>query len=474
VRADRCKSTGTLPLTKYNTGLRKVQELSKILEKISRLKDRNSRLYAPLLTLSPAELLPDYDVSDSNLTRSDLHDKLKKIHDCAGLLEFRTHFVPDSTGDLEQRFRIHNATYCRHYTVCEICSRRVQLTRWKRFREPVENLVGKYPHVYHVTFTIEDKARLGERIDFLQSAFRNFVRMGQKRGRKKSLGEWSKVGAAIVATENKRGENSDLWHSHKHALLFCRKPLSYQVYDPDKLRRLERLYGYRKVPKHAMREAALNLVKFQGEMVPASKLSLEWLKATAGQGISVHARRLRGNVADVAKEVLKYPVKVALKSQADIPYIIEQTYNRRFLSTYGDLRGLPTEEYEDSETADSKEIYLSQWTGYKYSDLVPGRPIASMPEEVRKKLFSRMAKATGAYRRQRREMRKTYEFTKIKVLGVLAENLDRLKSEYRAGIAALVAHFAKMPEISPRVMPFYSRSSRPDAEPLKLCLDFPA
>ena len=427
-----------------------MQTLSQRLEKLSRLKGRNQSLFSPLLDVDDSELMP-YDVSDSGLTRSDLRDKIRKIHSCAGLLEFRADYKPDADGTLTQEIKLHNATFCRHYTVCEICSRRVQLTRWKRFRAPVENLVAKYPHVYHVTFTIEDKANLGERIDFLQSSFRSFVRAGQRRGRGRSRGEWSKVGAAIVATENKRGECSDLWHAHKHALLFCREMLDFRVYDQDKVKKLEKVYGYRKVPKEKLFDAAVNVVDRNGTPVAVSKLSGEWLAATGGQGISVDARRLKGNVAEVAKEVLKYPVKVSLKSKFDIPYIIEQTYNRRFLSTYGDLRGLAVDSYTLDETAESKEIYLSQWSGFKYGDLTPGRAIESTPLDVKKRLMSRMARAVGTYRRQRRAALVAWGDVKVKVLSALAADLDRLKVNMRAEVAALVQHFSRMPDVSSRL-----------------------
>lgn len=448
-----------------------MQTLTKILDKISTLKARNQRLFSPLLNLPDSDLMP-YEVSDSGLTRSDLKDKIRKIESCAGLVEFRTRYVPDSTGVLEQQFKIHNATYCRHYTVCEICSRRVQLTRWKRFRPRVEELSGKYRYIYHVTFTIEDKNNLGERIDFLNESFRSFVRQGQKRGRKKGGGEWSKVGAAIVATENKRGENSDLWHVHKHALIFCHEPLDFRVYDSKKVRALERLFGKGKVPKDRLNMCALNLHNRNGKRIAVSKLSLEWLRATKGEALSVHARRLRGNVNDIAQEVLKYPVKVSLKSKLDIPYIIEQTYNRRFLATYGELRGLQDDEYTLDETKDSKEIYLSQWTGYKYSDLVPGPPIAFLDDDIKKKIFSRMAKLTGHYRSQRKSAIGEYFRQKIKVLSDLESKLNFLKVQYRSGIAAINSHFARMPNLPARIMPRWSRSSLPDAEQTSLVFSF--
>jgi hypothetical protein len=448
--------------------------LAKILENVTNLKARNQRIFRPLLDLTDAEIMP-YDVSESGLTRGDIRDKLKKIESCSGLLEFRTEFVADSSGVLEQKFKIHNATYCRHYTVCEICSRRVQHTRWKKFKEPIDKMVERFPYVYHVTFTIEDKNGLSERIDFLQNAFRNFVRMGQGRKGKKSNGEWSKVGAAIVATESKRGDNSELWHSHKHALLFCSERLDYQVYDRDKVRKLEKKYGFRRVPKEEMIGAALNVVTRENpftkktETIPLSKLSGEWYAATEGQGFSVHVRAVTGkHVADKAKEVLKYPVKVNLKNSSDIPYIIEQTYNRRFISTYGALRGLQEDKYELDETKDSTDIYLSQWTGFKYSDLVSGSPIAFLTDEVKKTIFSRMAKLTGTYRTQRKNAVVEYERQKIKILPELAERLNFIKAQYRAGIAKINAHFAKMPQLAGRIMPRWSRSPLPDAEQLSL------
>ena len=79
-----------------------------------------------------------------------------------------------------------------------------------------------------------------------------------------------------------------------------------------------------------------------------------------------------------------------------------------------------------------------------------------------------MAKATGFMRRQRRAMIEEFQTRKVKVLGDLAAELDAAKRIYKSNIAAIFSHFSRMPNLPARAMPFYSRSSRPNAEQLSL------
>ena len=443
----------------------------KIIQKLNDLKRRNAEIFGPLLSLSPRELLPA-DVSDAGLTRSDIRDKIKKIYNCAGLLEFRANYSPDDTGELQQSIKLHNATYCKAYTVCEICARRVQFTRWKRFKEPIEKMIEKYPHVYHVTFTIKDANSLDERIRSLGIFFRDFVRKGQKRGVGKSLGQWSKVGAAIVATESKRGDNSDLWHAHKHALIFCRERLDFRVYDEKRYAELIKKYGRGNVPKSELTAIALQTINIDGREVPVSPLSREWFSATKGQGISVYARKLRGDILSVAKEVLKYPVKTSLRHKSDIPEIIDSTYGKRFLATYGDFRGMEKDEFALPETAERPEIWLSAYDREKrkYSPpQISKKAIIDVPEKVKKILWTRLGKAVGEYRKRRGEYRKEWKISGNRILCSLAGDLDNLKAAMRREISQIWQHFSLMPVLAGNQLSIPAPAG-PDAEQLFLPL----
>lgn len=432
-----------------------MSSLEAILEKHGRLKAKNAAIFGPLLHLSPEELNAA-PVSTSGLTRSDIQEKIRKIYQCANLLEFRPVYTTGADGVMEQRMKLHNATFCKAYTVCEICARRVQLSRWKRFREPIDNLVGKHPYVYHLTLTIEDRADLRERIDTLGTFFRAFVRAGQKRKAGRSLGEWGKVRAAIVGTESKRGENSMLWHSHKHALIFLDERLDFRVYDQDKMRGLVRKYGRGRIPKSELDKAALMTVEKDGRRVAVSKLSAEWLSATQGQGISIHARRLRGNVREVAKEVLKYPVKTSLRDKSDIPEIIDATYGRRMLSTHGELRGLEKDEYVDEETKKAREIWMAQWDRSKgeYGPLVSSRrPLCLIPDHVRAALWGKLGRTVGAYRKHRNQFRRAWYAAGGRVLASLSADLDAMRDAFRAEIGEIWRHYSLMPDTGRYKMP---------------------
>ena len=129
-------------------------------------------------------------------------------------------------------------------------------------------------------------------LDKLTEGMKRFRRQGQKRiGRADSRGEWGKVEAGFVSMEIKRGRDSKLWHPHAHGLIFSDKRINYKA---DKE------------------------IVYNGKKVRASKLSMDWNRATLGESINIDCRPIFGKMlerkgkkyfADVwtqSLEILKY------------------------------------------------------------------------------------------------------------------------------------------------------------------------
>jgi hypothetical protein len=289
--------------------------------------------------------------------------------------------------------------------------------------------------------TIRDGPELGERIDKLKKSIRSFVRAGQRRAGQRSRGEWGKVGAAFSSMEVKRGENSEEWHVHAHALVFAREMFDFRIYDSDKRRELEAKYGRGQVPEEEMNAAAVRRLLFDGRPVAVSKVSGEWIKATGGEGISIQPKRIAGTPQEIfdkcKNQVLKYNVKYQPADSADIPSLIRDTHNRRFLSTYGDFRHIKIDDMKDEETAGSKEIFLVTWGATGYSFPIPtSRPIeAEDLDEVKKRYLAIQARIIGAYRSLRRLLLE--ENARAGWPSGLARRLDRAKGDFRASLDGL-------------------------------------
>jgi len=474
-----------------------MQHPTQIIDKLSAQTRRMRRLVGPLLRLSPAELTPDWEPARTRLSPVDVYRKIEKLHDCCGLLEFRPgKYNPDNDPEGDgPKLKLHNATYCKQYRFCPKCSNRTQQQRAAKFKKPFAELLAQGAIPYHVIFTVSAGRELDERYRTLIKSIRTFVRQGRRRGNgKKSRGEWSKVLGGVVGIEAKRGETklidgewvggSHLWHVHAHAILFCSELLDFEIYNPEKVREIRKENGIKpgtKIPEEMLFPAVKNLVPWTNpatgarKLVPASKISIEWMKATGGNAIDIEVKRLGG--ADVEKkifEVLKYQAKYKEENREDLAYMMQTTSDKRFFFTYEKLRGLGKDEYELSETKESKEIFLSQWSDESgYSPLVPSeKSIEQLSWDVKRVILSKAGKLLGEMRRLQSALRREYLTAKIKDLGEFEKRHDHIGKVWRKMIGALYSHSARMDSQlrPPLPMPHYSRSSLPNAELLYLAL----
>ncbi|HSW65499.1 MAG TPA: hypothetical protein VLH56_19640 [Dissulfurispiraceae bacterium] len=422
-------------------------DIQTTLEHAARLKRLNAKVFRPLLKGGADGV--GYRVSESGLTRSDVMDKVRRVYDCSGVIELRATYTPDESGVLEQKLSVHNASFCKQYLVCPICARRVQSIRRKRFEEPIRRMVETHKNAYMVTFTIKDGLSLRDRLIHLRKSVRAFMRMGQVRRRRqvdesgkvwtvygRSGGEAGKFGAGVLGTEIKRGDDSQQWHVHAHGIFFTDEALDYRVYDKEKRAQLHAKYG-NSIPKEELDKIALARVMFGGESVAVSKISSEWFAAT-GDSISIDVRPIKGSVRkvwDTCREILKYPVKHnPNQDHSDTIEIIEETFGKRMFSTYGLLRSIPDNDFEDPETESSSEIYSVIWEGHQYGRVRSENHAifqVDMTEE-KKKVLGIQARLQGAYRKTRAAILESVRF-RFQAEG----RLDEAKAVFRAGVREL-------------------------------------
>jgi len=427
------------------------------IKRINILKSRQQKIIETFNSVDPLSVLPKNYVSETGLTYSDISDKIKKISECASIIELRESFIEDKKNHtFEQVMKIAAANYCKQHTICPVCADRLQSRRRARFNDPIRSQARMVTegarYAYLVTYTVADGPNLGERLEHLKESKKAFRKMGQKRQEEtRSKGEAGKIKAAVSTIEIKRGKNSKEWHTHCHDLVFTDKPFDFRIYDPVKVQELRRSYG-KNIPEHIMRNAAFRLIKFKGKVVPVSKTSFEWYMATDGDSMNIqidairhvpknaHGKKKRmfekmsfeDSVAYQAKEVLKYITKPSESNLADSLIILNETYNKRMVATYGQFRGVKGDDYLSDPEPES-ESFVMVWKDGKYQDPKPGKHRDNDDDPDATDTRSKVGKILGEYRRKRRQ----YIDKRDQIGSDLAFMLDELKQMYKSRVSAI-------------------------------------
>lgn len=432
------------------------------IKKISRLKTFSKKFIEEIEQSNPLHELEKSHVSDSGLTYTDLYEKINKIKSCSSIIELKEQFIETGKNEHDQILSVSKANFCKQHAVCPICADRSQSRRRARFSDPIKLQAKQVSegkkHAYIVTKTIESGEDLAERLDFLKGSKKAFRLMGQKRKAGRSNGEEKKVVAAISSIEVKRGSGSRLWHVHSHELVFTDSPFDYQVYDSKKRNHLKEKYG-NSIPKNLLNETAIHTVEFRGDIVPASKISLEWLAATGGESMGISVEPLQhipktakgskkrkfqkmsfeDSICYQAKEVLKYQFKPQDNQPDDVITIISDTYNKRMVATYGEFRGVPGDDYIDPAN-EQEQTFVVMWDNAvnKYGEPVPGkiREVNDMAEEE-KETRKKVGVLLGQFRRQKRIALENKE----KYGSQLYITLDMIKDGFRQKISAVWAAY---------------------------------
>lgn len=426
------------------------------IKRINILKKRSSQIVEKLSAKNPLSVLPINYVSSTGLTYSDISDKIAKISKCASIIELKESFI-EKDHSFEQVMKVAAANFCKQHAICPICADRMQSRRRAKYKDPIKAQAARVSagerHAYIVTYTIADGESLGERLEHLKESKKNFRKMGQcRQDGTRSRGEAAKIKAALSTFEIKRGTRSGLWHVHCHDLVFTNKPLDYSVYDQELKRELSFRYG-RSIPKEVLASTARQQVKFQGNTVAVSKLSEEWFRATGGDSIDISVDKVQHvpknasgkkkrmflkmsfeeSVSYQAKEVLKYITKPSETNISDSLIVLNETYNKRMVATYGEFRGIKGDDYND-ERSPEDENFVMTWKDGKYGDAVPGKYRDNASEDVEEsKTRSKVGIELGEYRRKRRMLIEQ----RNEIGPQLSSLLDTLKETFKSRVSVI-------------------------------------
>jgi hypothetical protein len=428
------------------------------IKKINLLKNRQQKIVDLLSSSSTLSSIPREYVSSTGLTLSDIQDKIEKISKCASIIELKESFI-EKEHSFEQVMSVAAANFCKQHVICPICADRMQARRRAKFNDPIKNQASLVKsgsrHAYLLTYTIADGDSLSERLEHLKESKKAFRKMGQVRQGDRSKGEAGKIRAAVSTFEIKRGKNSKQWHVHCHDLVFTDAPLDYQVYDAEIKKQLHNRYG-KHIPADILNDSALQRVKFQGSTVATSKISSEWFRATGGDSMSISVDKIRhipknahgkkkrmfqkmsfeDSVAYQAKEVLKYISKPSELNINDSIIILNETFNKRMVATYGEFRGVTTDDYNDEKDPDDSN-YVMVWKDGKYTDAQPGEVRSISDDPLETEARQKTGTALGDYRRRRRiliDQRETIK-TDLPIM------LDDLKMSFKQKVALIWRKF---------------------------------
>jgi len=455
----------------------------KIFDKINKLRTVSLSALKKVSARVELILINNDIISIDKYTRKDIREKLKAIHECSTLIEFREY----DNGE----FRLHNANFCKNPIVCPVCASRVSNKRRALYLPAIEKAVErysvpeevriekKYPKgytgVYMCTATMRPGTNLEERINHLSESILRFRKMGQKRKSGYSDGEWKNIKAALSNIEIKIGSGSGQWHVHAHFLVFTDEPLNTKLYDSDYFIELNDKENPGQKKKHVL-----------------SKVQYEWYLATGGDFLfDVKPIQYKEWVGEVkcdtfaqsimlqSAEVFKYNTKLTeegnLEGLSDWQYIelIQRRGGRRLFNAVGEFRcdsrnerSLMTVtekevkrlEYIDKYDSFTYQIYSSQYRKdlYGYSDLQHEEEavfknsddMMSKFKDLRKYAFSSIhSKVTADYRKTRNQeiktMREMARAMQLKDTGVyhseeIRDNfenyIDDLKEHYRRNV----------------------------------------
>lgn len=455
----------------------------KIFDKINKLRTVSAAALKKVSAALELILIETDVIAIDKYTRQDIREKLKAIENCSTLVELREY----ENGEI----RLHNANFCKNPIVCPVCASRVSNKRRALYLPAVERAVERYAvddalriekgypfeytGVYLCTATIRGGDNLEERINFLTESILRFRKMGQKRQRGYSGGEWSKIKAALSNVEIKIGTGSHKWHVHAHFLMFTDEPLNTKLYDSPYFIELDDKENPGEKKKHTL-----------------SKVQYEWFLSTNCEAFifdvkSISYREYVGKVKCdsfsqsimlQSAEVFKYNTKLTeegnLEGLSDFQYVelLQRRGGRRLFNGIGEFRcdsrnprSLMTitekevrkQEYIDKYDQFTYNIYSSEYRKelYGYTDLQKetegvfknSDELMSKFKDMRKYAFSSMhSKMTADYRKSRNaeiktmrsinhaDLARTGEYHYEEIRDNFEKYIDDLKDCYRRNV----------------------------------------
>lgn len=339
------------------------------LKKMENLKHfSENELYKKLK--SSHSKLPDSFLTENLYTKKLIKEKIDRIINCStrlishkskitGIVN-KTDGVIDSSEKIKDKTNLYFGNSCNQYLLCPLCARKHADVLKAKYFDKIISESKKYKYAYMITFTVENQESFDDGYTLLQESLRSFRRQGQKRENGKSTGESAKILSGIGCGEVKEGKKSKLWHIHNHFIVFTNERIDYTIYDKDKKESIILQYQRelnRNPTKRELLPAVNRFVVVNGEKRPVSKLSMEWYRATGGNGINIDCRPLKGNgisLNGAVHEVIKYASKINNLPKEKLLEILVNKDKKRFFTTWGTMRN--PKKQEERTVGENEEL----------------------------------------------------------------------------------------------------------------------
>lgn len=362
-----------------------LNNVNKYTQKSSKLKRFSKKsFYRKIWPTSIAKDIPDNLITKTGYTKRLLIKDLWKLIDCSKSLSYVKGYYKKGE-QLTDFIKMFNSNFCNIFVICPSCGEKVGRHRRKKYEQKIKECSEKYPNKYMLTFTTRAETTFEASYENLRKSLRKFTLMGQMRGAdvgtgklKRSGGEASKIKAMLLSIEIKKSEDNKLWHVHAHAIAFTDELLNYHIYDQGKKNKIteEIKNKCHRKPRKAewipaiIEHRKMKIIKDTGlmttRMVPVSKLSREWLKATGATSINIKVNPMKGDPESIFRqciEIMKYTAKVSDFSKNDIVELLMNRKGKRYFSAFGDFYDMDLQESkekramkkEDSENENEEE-----------------------------------------------------------------------------------------------------------------------
>jgi hypothetical protein len=290
-------------------------------------------------------------ISANGHTIFDYQDLVKKLSKCGNE---ETYLNSDyiENGIVKEGIKKVNSCACNIFTLCPTCAskRRSELIREVK---PYLKIAEKMPvHLYMGTITISDSNDPAADYDKLRKSWTRFIKMGQLRNRKsgkRSKGEASKIIGSILSIEIVPVIGSDRYHVHGHNLMVCNAPLDYTIYNQDKKKELEKIYGKGEIPQNLIDSIITKKISIPDAIdcglidkeIAVSKLSEQWHKASGAINFWVtplRERVIKGKLKTIDNqlyEIIKYTTKIWELDPVEILKLWDTIHNKKRLTKSG-------------------------------------------------------------------------------------------------------------------------------------------
>lgn len=232
---------------------------------------------------------------------NELRAKTAELYRCGAMIELH---------QADDEIRLVSGSLCKNHKLCPLCAMRRCGRSMARYGKAIAELLDSQEHQLvpvFVTLTIRNGPDLDERFTNLADARRELM----QRRRDALLGKRSEpvlesILGGVSSIEVKRGSGSGTWHPHIHAIYLLRKTKT-------------------------AREHASEL---------SETLRRHWRQIADGYIVDVRPMISETDIHKCTCEVFKYTLKFSELDPPDAFHTHFVTKGKRFLSSFGNLRGL--------------------------------------------------------------------------------------------------------------------------------------